>query len=168
MSKLSPFRLLVFTLMLLISNTTFSADSPNDPMMAPSFILPDTNNRSHNIEEWKGQVIVLNFWATWCTPCRKEIPLFIGLQAKFASKGLQFIGVAIDEMDATRDFVEKYNVNYPILVGEFKAMSVSQHYGNSLGILPYTVVIDREGKIVYQHQGEFSEKKLIEIISPLL
>lgn len=168
MSKLPSLGLLIFALTLLVSETTFSANSSVNPMIAPSFTLPDTNNRPRKIEEWKGQVIVLNFWATWCPPCRKEIPGFIRLQTKLASKDLQFIGIAIDEMGATQNFVKEYNVNYPILVGEFKAMTVSQHYGNDLGVLPYSVVINRQGEIIYQHQGEFSEEKLIEIVTPLL
>ena len=98
----------------------------------------------------------------------KEIPEFIKLQEKFGAKGLQFIGIAIDDASEVENFVEMHDVNYPVLVGEAEASDIAFLYGNHLGVLPFSVVIDRKGMIVSRHKGELTPEKLEEIILPLL
>ena len=134
----------------------------------PNFTLPDLDGVKHNIHEWDGKVIVLNFWATWCPPCRKETPMFVELQEQYGARGLQFIGIAIDAKQPVQDFVDTFGVNYPTLIGADDAIKVSAAYGNRLGGLPFTVVIDRKGVIQYVKQGEFKRKDALRIIKPLL
>ncbi|MDT8404705.1 TlpA disulfide reductase family protein [Sulfuriflexus sp.] len=134
----------------------------------PGFALPDTSGSEHNIGEWDGKVLVINFWATWCPPCRKEMPAFIELQDKFADQGLQFIGVAIDDADKVKDFMDTYGVNYPMLLGDLAAIEVGKQYGNRFGALPYTVIVDREGKIAFTRRGELEKHEAETEIKKLL
>lgn len=134
----------------------------------PEFVLPDLDGEMQNVNQWDGQVIVLNFWATWCPPCRKEMPAFMELQEKYASQGLQFVGVALDEPGKVEDFIDTLGVDYPILVGDDEAIRVSEAYGNRLGALPYTAVIDRETTIVKTYRGEVSKKSLEKLIQRTL
>ncbi|WP_232020212.1 TlpA disulfide reductase family protein [Sulfuriflexus mobilis] len=123
----------------------------------PGFALPDTEGTPHHIKEWDGKVLVINFWATWCPPCRKEMPAFIALQEQYGAQGLQFIGVAIDEADKVIDFMDTYGVNYPMLLGDLAAIDVGKQYGNRFGALPYTVIVDRQGMIAFTRRGELEK-----------
>ncbi|MGD8742709.1 MAG: TlpA disulfide reductase family protein [Granulosicoccaceae bacterium] len=120
----------------------------------PDFRLPDLEDRVRSVAEWDGKVIIVNFWATWCPPCRKEMPAFIELQEQYGEQGLQFVGIAIDEKDKVIDFSDTYGVNYPMLVGDLDAIKLGKAYGNRFGALPYTVIIDREGRIAFTQRGE--------------
>jgi len=126
----------------------------------PDFKLPDLQGNVRDIAEWDGQVVVLNFWATWCPPCKKEMPAFIELQEQFGLQGLQFVGVALDDAIKVENFIETMGVEYPILLGGDEALAVSAQYGNSFGALPYTVVIGRTGEIVSTYRGEVTKKQI--------
>ena len=132
------------------------------------FSLPDLDGKKHALSEWRGKVIVLNFWATWCPPCREEIPLFISLQKKHQADNLQIIGVAIDNPAAVRVYRQSMRMNYPILIGNDEAMPLLAKYGNRQGSLPYTVIIDRSGSIVVRKLGAFAQTELESLIDPLL
>jgi len=132
------------------------------------FALPDLEGTTHQFNEWSNKIRVLNFWATWCPPCRKETPMFVDLQEQLGDKGLQFVGVAIDEKQKVQDFIDSFGVTYPILYGADNAIEVAKSYGDRLGALPWTVVIDRDGTIVYTQAGEFTRQKFDSIIQPLL
>lgn len=134
----------------------------------PAFQLPDVNGTKHNIGEWDGKVLVINFWATWCPPCRREIPGFIELQKSLGERGLQFIGVALDSPDKVKAFIKEYGINYPILVSEEKGAIVAANYGNDLSVVPYTAFVNRTGQIVYTHAGALDKKATKSIILPLL
>lgn len=136
--------------------------------MRPLFRLPDIHGRMHSIREWDGQVLVINFWATWCAPCRREIPIFIELQEKFGERGLQFIGVALDNPEDVRAFVKRYGINYPVLVGQEKGFSIAVAYGNDLNVVPYTAFVNRKGRIVYTHAGAMDRATVKKHFMPLL
>lgn len=135
---------------------------------AQDFSLHDVEGKVHQFSEWGDKVRVLNFWATWCPPCRKETPMFVEMQEELGDKGLQFVGVAIDEKDKVLDFMDSYGVNYPILIGTDDAIKVAEQYGNRFGALPWTVVVDRSGTIVHAQGGEFTKQKAQAVITPLL
>jgi len=135
--------------------------------MRPLFRMPDSNEKVRHIKEWHGKIILLNFWATWCPPCRKEMPAFIELQKKYQSQGLQIIGVAVDDVESVNKFAKKIGVNYPLLVGSMEASELSRVYGNAGGQLPYTVFINRQGQLVAVKRGELS-KELAEKINQKL
>ena len=134
----------------------------------PGFSLPDQEGVTHQLSEWDGKVMVINFWATWCPPCRKETPAFVELQDQYGEQGLQFIGVAIDEKDNVENFADTYGVNYPMLLGDLEAINISKSYGNRFGTLPYTVIVDRQGKISFIQRGELLKTTAEEKIKALL
>lgn len=120
------------------------------------------------LSRWRGKVLVVNFWATWCPPCREEIPEFVKLQSKYGAQGLQFVGIAIDETAKVQAYSDQMGINYPVLVGDLDAVALSQATGNRLGGLPYTLVLDRSGKIVATELGGLSTAKLEATLKPLL
>ena len=96
------------------------------PAPLPDFNLADVSGNQHNISEWQGKIRIINFWATWCPPCLKEIPEFIALQKQYADKGLQFIGIAIDDQEAVAEFLATNKINYPILIGGMNGIALAQ------------------------------------------
>lgn len=136
------------------------------PLMKAS--IPDLEGRRRSLGEWEGQVLVVNFWATWCPPCLKEIPDFIRIQEKLGPRGVQFIGIAADQAEKVRDFAAKYKINYPVLLGDMDVIEIASRAGNQAGGLPFTVIIDRQGKWVHSESGALDEQKLSEMIRPLL
>lgn len=136
--------------------------------MRPGFVLADVAGRTRNLDEWNGKVLVLNFWATWCPPCLKEIPEFVQLQNKYADGGLQFLGIALQKPEQVVDFVREQGMNYPVLAGETAVIEIAESYGNTSGALPYTAVVDRTGLIHYAKAGPLSGAELEKIVQPLL
>ena len=134
----------------------------------PAFELIDTNEKLRNIDEWNGKVLLVNFWATWCPPCKKEMPAFIELQEQYSAQGFQVIGLAIDDMESVKDFVETLGVNYPALIADYSGIELSREYGNHIGALPFSVFVGRNGKILVTKTGELSKKQVEDIILPLL
>jgi thiol-disulfide isomerase/thioredoxin len=130
--------------------------------------MPDLDGKSRKVGDWAGKVLVVNFWATWCPPCLKEIPEFIGMQEKLAARGVQFIGIAADHPDKVREFAAKMRINYPILLGEMDVIEIARLAGNDVGGLPFTVILDRRGHWVRSESGALDEARLTEILRPLL
>lgn len=136
--------------------------------LRPAFWLPDSEGVRRGIDEWDGKVLVVNFWATWCPPCLHEIPGFIALQEQYADRGVQFLGVAIDDGEKVRAFAMEMGINYPTLHGQMDAIEVMTAYGNKSGGLPYTVVIDRSGQIVARHPGVLEQDAAAALLEQLL
>lgn len=134
----------------------------------PEFWLPDPQGVRHGISEWDGKLVVMNFWATWCPPCLHEIPMFIALQERYGNRNVQFLGIAIDEADKVRAFVDEVGLNYPTLHGQLDAIEVMGAYGNETGGLPFTVVIDPMGIVVARHAGVLDETTATALIEELL
>ncbi len=130
--------------------------------------LPDVQGQNQAISQWQGKVMVVNFWATWCTPCQEEIPEFIESQNKFHDQGLVYLGIALDQANKVKMFSEEFGINYPILVGGLNAWSLAEATGNKMSVLPYTVVINRSGAIVETYVGRVNLKKLEKLVIPLL
>jgi peroxiredoxin len=122
----------------------------NQKTLAPDFTLPQLDGRQLSLSSYRGKVVLLDFWATWCVPCREETPHFVELQQKYSDRGLQIIGVSMDDSaDPVGSFVAQFHVNYPIVMGTAKT---GEQYGGVLG-LPIAFLIDREGHIVSKHVG---------------
>lgn len=134
----------------------------------PAFSLQDQTGKLRNINEWDGQVLLVNFWATWCPPCRKEIPGFIALQAQYKKSGLQVIGVAVDQAKHVIEYSERIGMNYPAMAGEIAAAEIARRYGNGSGALPFTAFVGRDGKIARVKTGEISQQEAEKIIQSLL
>lgn len=122
----------------------FSATIHQGLPLAPDLTLTDLNGKDFNTANMKGNVVVVNFWAAWCTPCTAEVPQFITLQQKYQNQGLEIIGISIDDEDGElRDFYRRSHMNYPVIAGSQK---IAQAYGGILG-LPTTFIIGRDGHI---------------------
>lgn len=134
----------------------------------PDFSLGDVQGRIRNINEWDGKVVAINFWATWCPPCIKEIPEFVELQHRFGAQGLQFIGIALQRPEEVTEFMEKTGMNYPVLAGEMEVIRIAESYGNDIGALPYTVILNREGRIEFVKRGPLAGADAEAVISKLL
>ncbi|MBI3571776.1 MAG: TlpA family protein disulfide reductase [Gammaproteobacteria bacterium] len=133
-----------------------------------NFTLPELDGKKHSLDEWRGKVIVLNFWATWCPPCREEIPLLIALQKKREADGLQIVSVAIDNKTAVMLYRQSVGINYPILMSGDDALDLAARYGNRMGSLPFTVIIDRSGAIAVRKLGPFKQGELESLVEPLI
>jgi thiol-disulfide isomerase/thioredoxin len=133
-----------------------------------SLDLPDTTGKRHRLSQWQGRVLVVNFWATWCPPCRREIPGFIRLSGKYASDNVQFVGIGVDDPDKVREFSGKMAIPYPILIGDMDLFRLSEDLGNPTQALPFTLIIDRQGKIAFIREGMLDEASLELILKPLV
>jgi len=133
----------------------------------PDFRLGSSSGEFVSPADFPGKMLLINFWATWCGPCRKEMPLLMEIQDQYGSSGLQVIGIALDDLQPVRDFVQTLGIRYPILVGEADVMQTNQDYGNVTGMLPYTVLVDRKGFIRWQHMGEVRRQQVAQILSDL-
>lgn len=120
------------------------------------------------LSAFSGKLLVVNFWATWCPPCLKEIPTFIELQARHGADGLQFVGIALDQEDAVKPFVAEHAINYPVLVGDDDVARYMLRLGNDIGALPYTAVIGRDGAVKFAHRGEWSAAEATRTMAELL
>lgn len=135
----------------------------------PETRLPDLDGRTQSLSNWNGKLVLLNFWASWCAPCREEMPLLDRTQQRLAANGLQVIGIAVDSAAATRAFLADFPVGYPILVDDpDSGGDVSSRFGDNRGVLPYTVLIGRDGRILAQRFGNFSDSGLQEWLQPHL
>jgi thiol-disulfide isomerase/thioredoxin len=151
-----------------ITRVTQPATDRSARQRRPEFWLPDPQGKRHGISEWDGKLLVMNFWATWCPPCLHEIPLFIALQERYRERGVQFLGVAIDDGDAVAAFAERIGLNYPTLHGQLDAIEVMSAYGNNSGGLPFTVFISPAGNIAARHPGVLDEAAATALIEELL
>lgn len=133
--------------------------------VAPDFSLPELTGGQLTLSAYRGKVVILDFWATWCDPCREEIPHFVDLQKQYANQGLQIIGVSMDDgPEPVRDFYEHFRMNYPVVMGNAK---IGELYGGILG-LPIAYVIGRDGRIYAKHIGATSmstfEKEIVNLL----
>ncbi len=125
---------------------------------APFFTstLIDTNSVKADLEQYRGKIIVLNFWATWCPPCREEMPELSQLQTAYENKKVVVLGVAIDEITAVNDYLQTSPVTYPVLVSVNESMELATALGNSQSVLPYTVIIDADGNVIDTFLGRIN------------
>lgn len=134
----------------------------------PDFRLGSSTGAFVTPADFSGKTLLINFWATWCVPCRKEMPMLVDLQAEYGSAGLQVIGVALDDVQSVRDFVEEFAISYPILVGATDVMETSRTYGNVTGMLPFSVLVDKNGIIQWQYAGEIQPDEMITLLNEWL
>jgi thiol-disulfide isomerase/thioredoxin len=120
----------------------------------------DLAGNVRQIREWRGAVLVCNFWATWCAPCREEMPLFAEMQRKYAGNSVQFVGIGIDQVVKMREFSNSLQIPYPLLVAGAETLDLMRKLGNSSGGLPFTVVLDREGGLAARHLGALQRPEL--------
>ena len=125
----------------------------------------DIAGRQRRLDEWNGKLVLVNFWATWCGPCREEMPLLNRSRRELAGKDLEVVGIAVDDADAVGAFLEDSPVNYPILIGGNDTL---YQFGDGSGVLPYSVLFGRDGKLLAQRAGSFTESSLNHWLQPHL
>lgn len=130
--------------------------------------LPDTQGTTQPLSQWRGKVLLVNFWATWCGPCREEMPEFVKAQRELGPKGLQVVGIAIDQPDKVSSFAKELALNYPALIASYETMDVAKPLGDSLLGLPFTVVLDRQGRVAHTQLGPMKPAQLRAIVNNLL
>lgn len=143
-----------------------AATSATAPVF-PAFSLPDIEGNDRNIEEWRGSHLLLNFWATWCAPCRREIPLLKDFQNEFGDQGIQVIGIAVDFPDQVAAYAQQAEFNYPIVIGEEEAMAVAETSGIDFIGMPFTMIVAADGELLNSHIGEIFEADLEHIVNVL-
>jgi thiol-disulfide isomerase/thioredoxin len=129
--------------------------------------LPDADGKAQAIAQWQGKILVINFWASWCPPCRDEMPAFSRLQTKHAANGVQFVGIAIDTQDNVVDFARNHPVSYPLLIADSEGIELARQLGNSRLALPYTIVIAPTGEVRLTRLGRVSEQELDALLPEL-
>ncbi len=149
-----------------------STEGAPDPIAAGRMVLGakllGVDGKVQPFEQWRGKILVVNFWATWCAPCREEIPGFIKFQERYGPDGVQFVGVAIDQKERVAPYAKDMGINYPLVVGGMETMEFARQLGNSATVLPYTLILDRAGRVVASQIGIIRPEKLLTIIRPLL
>jgi thiol-disulfide isomerase/thioredoxin len=133
-----------------------------------NIVLPDAEGRQQALAQWRGKVLVVNFWATWCVPCREEMPQFVATQARDGARGVQFVGIAVDDPEKVRSFAKQIGLNYPALIGGFGAIELTKRLGNELAALPFTIVLDQGGRVAYTQLGPLKADKLDGLLGRLL
>ena len=122
--------------------------------------LPDLDGHIQTLGQWRGKVLVVNYWATWCLPCRDEMPMFSALQTRYAAHGVQFVGIADDQVGKVREFVRQTPVAYPLLIGGMDAFGITADFGNAAMGLPFTIILDRDGQLQSSALGRVDEAAL--------
>ena len=134
----------------------------------PEFTLGSTSGKRLSATDLDGRVVLLNFWATWCVPCRAEMPMLAEIHETYAAREFSVIGIALDDVRQARDFATELGIGYPILVGAADVMATGLAYGNQAGLLPYSVLVDRGGIVRWTHLGELERLDLVARLEDLL
>lgn len=139
---------------------TISADSSLIGQLAPDFVLADQAGKTHRLSDYRGRRVLVNFWATWCAPCLREMPSLVQAQTKFSEHDSIILGIGMDEPRRINAFLTDHPVNYPILFGDADATATLKAWGNPRALLPYSVMIGADGRIMATHAGPLSPTQM--------
>ena len=139
-----------------------------ETIQMPSFSFVDQHRIRHSSTNWRGQIVVVNFWATWCPPCLNEIPMLNALQTQYQEREVRFVGIAIDEPEKIQEFLTEHTLNYPTMSIPALGLEIMRKAGNTAAGIPYTVFMDKQGRIVQQHVGELTRQKAIQLLEDTL
>jgi thiol-disulfide isomerase/thioredoxin len=148
-----------------LSNSNNNSNLSSAPLYAAD--LPDISGKMQNLGQYQNKIIIVNFWATWCPPCKEEMPELIALQASYQDKNVIVLGIAIDDPVMVAEYLKAAPVNYPVFADESKGSLLGDQLGNDKGVLPYTVIIGADGKVVNTHFGRINKSILEAAITPL-
>ena len=135
------------------------------PDRVPDFSLENRSGKLTSIKSWYGKSLIINFWATWCQPCRREIPLLKALNSRWADRGVEVIGIAVDHRDTVLAYADELKIPYPLLIGEQDALEAAAAFGVESPAFPFTVFTDRRGEVVALYVGELHQAQADLILS---
>jgi thiol-disulfide isomerase/thioredoxin len=138
---------------------------PKIPDRLPQFSLEDRTGKATSIGSFDGKSLIINFWATWCAPCRSEIPMLERLHAEWAGRGFSVVGIAVDHRDKVLEFADRFKIGYPLLIGEQDALDAAAAFGVETPVFPFTVFTDRRGEVVALFIGELHQPQADLILS---
>ncbi len=127
---------------------------PTVPARRPQIQLKGLDGRVHSLADWDGKALVINFWATWCAPCRREIPLLNRIEREYGPKGVEVVGIAVDFVDDVKAFTKDFPIGYPLLIGEEDGLEAARAFGVDAMAFPFTAFTDTKGRIITVHMGE--------------
>lgn len=139
------------------ATTPVNSDATTNLLSRP---FKDSNGQAQTLATHQGKILLVNFWATWCAPCVKEMPELSELQKEVQSKGVQIVGIGIDSPSNIKEFLQKYEISYPIMVAGMEGTDLSRQLGNKSGALPFTLLIDRNGKVAKTYLGRLKMEEL--------
>jgi thiol-disulfide isomerase/thioredoxin len=149
-----------------------SSSSPDQPGLSTAALFaatfPDAEGKQQPLKQWQGKILVVNFWATWCPPCREEMPELSQLQEQYRGHNLAVVGISVENVTQIRDFVKTLPVSYPLLAGDMDAMNLGASLGNDKSVLPYTLIIKADGSIAKTHFGRINKALLEQTLLPLI
>jgi len=134
--------------------------------LRPDLALPDPDGHEHRLSEYHGHRVLLNFWATWCGPCLDEMPALAKAQATYAQSGVRIVGIAMDDPAHVRRFLAAHPLDYPVLIGQFDTPSTSLRFGDETEVLPYSVLLDADGRVLAVHRGALEQAQLHAWLAP--
>jgi peroxiredoxin len=143
-----------------------ATSGPVDALFAANF--PDQIGATQSLNQWRGKIIVVNFWATWCPPCREEMPELSAFQEQHRAQDVVVLGISTDDVAKIREFAKTSPTTYPLLSGDFQTMALAESLGNSKGILPYTVLLRPDGSVAHAYLGRLDMKILEKDVSVLI
>lgn len=157
-------------------NNTFDNKGSSNTLRTQALFaaqFPDTEGKLQALKQWQGKTIVLNFWATWCPPCREEMPELSALNAKYQQRNVVVVGIALDELTAVKAFAhdnkpDAIKVSYPLLAAEVEGMGLASSLGNDKGVLPFTVIIKSDGSVFKIYFGRVTKSLIEETLAKLL
>lgn len=148
------------------TDATTAAAATTEAVYSASF--PDAAGQLQPLSQWRDRVMVVNFWATWCPPCLEEMPELSSLQDKYRDRNLTIVGISTDDVAKVSAYSQDTPVSYPLLAADFEGMNLAESLGNDKGVLPYTVVLQADGKIASIHYGRLDIHALEQALIPLL
>lgn len=151
-----------------VTSTLAGADiEPEAAARLMNMTVSTPQGEAVQLKQWAGKVLVVNFWATWCPPCREEMPEFSRVQTQLVDKGVQFVGIGIDTPDNIISFEKSNTISYPLLIGAYDLLKITADLGNKSSALPFTVILDRTGRIAHSKMGKLDEAELLRLLAPL-
>jgi thiol-disulfide isomerase/thioredoxin len=157
----------IFLVILLTLFNTMAVMAEQEDYRRPDFSLPDLDGVERSISEWDGKALIINFWASWCIPCLREIPLLNQLSAEYADKDLQILGIAVDSPENVRKFLQNTSMDYLTLVEEKRSIEVANAFSNSYLMLPFTVYLDHEGRILWMQVEEVHREQIEPVLDQI-
>ena len=148
------------------SHSAHSNGKSTQPLFAATF--PDETGKPQRLQQYAGKIVVLNFWATWCEPCREEMPELSALYEANKDKNIVVLGLAVDNVAAISDFVKETKVSYPLFAADMQGMEIASNLGNDKSVLPFTVIIKGDGTVAKTYFGRISKALLEETLVTLL